>query len=421
VARYDFDCILGQSPIFRQALERGRTAARTDLPVVLSGESGTGKELLAQAIHTAGSRRARPFVAINCGSIPEQLVEAELFGYEPGSFTGAKPTGNPGRFEDADGGTLLLDEVSELPTQAQTTLLRVLQEKEVVRLGGSRPRAVDVRVIAATNRPLGEEVHSKRFRLDLFYRLNVLPIALPPLRERADDVSLLAQAFLGEAARDVGRGELTLAVDALDALRAHAWPGNVRELKNVILRAAATAPRPRIEAQDLQFDRAAGPPAGGETLWAALLRSERDATAAGHRLRAAILLFAEVASDWERGAPLLTADDLQALDAYRAPGNERELKGVIRELKAVIMGAAANAPRLRQHSRHVPADGRGPVAASAPRAPAEGTLSDALQKAERSKLLEALAAHGGNRVRTAQHLGISRAGLYRLLDKHGLT
>jgi transcriptional regulator with PAS, ATPase and Fis domain len=420
-ARYDFDCILGQSAVFRQAIEQGRTAARNHLPVVLSGESGTGKELLAQAIHAASSRRAGRFVAINCGSIPQQLMEAELFGYEPGSFTGAKRTGNSGRFEDADGGTLLLDEVSELPAQAQTTLLRVLQEKEVVRLGSSRPRRVDVRVIAATNKPLGEEIQSKRFRLDLYYRLNVLPISLPPLRARASDVDLLAQAFLAEASRDVGRVDLTFTADALDALRAHPWPGNVRELKNVILRAAATASRPQITAQDLQFDRAVDAPAAGETLWDALIRSERDATDAAHRLRGALMFLAEATSDWERGAPMLSDDALQALHAYRTPGNERELREVVRELKAVVLRAVANAPRLRRPSRSAAPAALEPDEATQPVEAGEETLSDARQRAERSRLLEALGAHGGNRVRTAQHLGISRAGLYRLLDKHGLA
>src|SRR5512144_1143942 len=238
-ARYDFSWILGRSPALLRAVELARTAARNTLPVVLYGESGTGKELFAQAIHSASERRGGRFVAVNCGSIPAQLVEAELFGYESGTFTGARREGNAGKFEDADGGTLFLDEVSELPLQAQTALLRVLQEKEVVRLGGSTPRRVDVRVIAASNKPLEEEIRSKRFRRDLFYRLNVFFIAVPPLRERGvEDLALLARVFLEEAAREVQRPGLTLAPAALAALHGHPWPGNVRELKNVLLRAA---------------------------------------------------------------------------------------------------------------------------------------------------------------------------------------
>jgi transcriptional regulator of acetoin/glycerol metabolism len=253
-ARYEFNRILGRSEQLREAVELARKASRNDLPAVIYGESGTGKELFAHAIHAASGRQGGPFVPVNCGSIPAQLVEAELFGYESGTFTGARREGNPGRFEDANGGTLFLDEVSELPPPAQTALLRVLQEREVVRLGGSAPRRVDVRVVAATNKPLEAEIRAGRFRRDLYYRLNVLPIRVPPLRERGDDVGYLALVFLGEAEAEVGREKLSLAADAVAALRAHHWPGNVRELKNVILRAAATAPGAHIRAEDLLLD-----------------------------------------------------------------------------------------------------------------------------------------------------------------------
>jgi sigma-54 dependent transcriptional regulator, acetoin dehydrogenase operon transcriptional activator AcoR len=253
-ARYDLGRILGGSASLQRALELARTASRNQLPVLLSGESGTGKELFAHAIHAASDRRGGPFVAVNCGSIPAQLVEAELFGYEAGTFTGARRDGNAGKFEDADRGTLFLDEVSELPPQAQTALLRVLQEKEVVRLGGSTPRALDVRIVAATNKPLEEEIAARRFRRDLHFRLNVLSVFVPPLRDRGDDVELLAQVFLAEAEREVNRRGLSLAEDAIALLKAHLWPGNVRELRNVILRAAAVAPLPRIRASDLLLD-----------------------------------------------------------------------------------------------------------------------------------------------------------------------
>jgi transcriptional regulator of acetoin/glycerol metabolism len=282
-ARYHFGRILGQSEALRHVLELARSAARNDLPVVLSGESGTGKELFAHSIHAASAREAGPFVVVNCGSIPEELIQAELFGYESGAFTGAKRTGNAGRFEDADGGTLLLDEVSELPPQAQTALLRLLQEKEVVRLGGSAPRRVDVRVLAATNKPLEEEIRAKRFRRDLYYRLNVLKISVPPLRERGDDVALLSQLFLAEAEGEVGRSGLTLSPDALAALRAHRWPGNVRELRNVILRAAAMAPGAQISVRDLLFD--VDPLRQGQPM----LEPSASASASGGRLRDALL------------------------------------------------------------------------------------------------------------------------------------
>ncbi len=253
-ARYEFSRILGRSQPIQRAVELARTAARNTLPVVIYGESGTGKELFAQAIHSSSDRHGGRFVPVNCGSIPAQLVEAELFGYEAGTFTGARREGNPGRFEDAHGGTLFLDEVSELPLQAQTALLRVLQEKEVVRLGGSSPRSVDVRVITATNKPLDDEIRAKRFRRDLYYRLNVFNISVPLLRERGDDIALLAEVFVKEAETEVRRSGLTLAPETMAALRAHSWPGNVRELKNVLLRAAAIAPRPCIAVEDLVLD-----------------------------------------------------------------------------------------------------------------------------------------------------------------------
>ena len=252
IARYDFASILGDSAPLRRAVALAMTAARNGLPVVLSGESGTGKELFAHAIHAASDRRPGPFVPVNCGSIPAQLLEAELFGYEAGTFTGGRREGNPGRFEDADGGTLFLDEVRDLPPPGQTALLRVLQEKEIVRLGGSTPRAVDVRVIAATNEPLEDEVRAGHFRSDLYYRLNVLWIPVPSLRERAEDIPVLAQVFLDEA--DVERRGLSLAADAIEALRAYPWPGNVRELRNVLQRAAAVALQPRITARDLLLE-----------------------------------------------------------------------------------------------------------------------------------------------------------------------
>ena len=209
-ARYGFEEILGRSERLRAALDLAEIAARNDLPVVLHGESGTGKELFAQGIHAGGARAGAPFVALNCGAIPAALVESELFGYEPGTFTGAQREGKAGKFEEADGGTLFLDEVSDLPPQAQTALLRVLQESEVVRLGGSRRRNVDVRVVAATNRRLYDQVDAGRFRQDLYFRLNVLHVDIPPLRARSEDVPLLARAFLREAEERMGRAGLEL-------------------------------------------------------------------------------------------------------------------------------------------------------------------------------------------------------------------
>ncbi len=246
-----FEAILGSSAPLAAALHLARVCARNDLPVVITGETGTGKELFARGIHAAGDRADRPLVALNCGAIPATLVEAELFGYEPGTFTGGQKEGKAGKIEEASGGTLFLDEVAELPLPAQTALLRVLQESEVVRLGGSRTRPVDVRLIAATNRRLEDEVAAGRFRQDLYFRLNVLAVPVPPLRERREDVPLLARAFLAEAEERTGRAGLSFSDEALAVLSAHGWAGNVRELRNVVLRAAAVVALPPIQPRDL--------------------------------------------------------------------------------------------------------------------------------------------------------------------------
>ena len=249
--RWSFEKILSQCGALEAALEVARVASRNALPVVLLGESGTGKELFAQAIHGGSARSTGPFVAVNCGSIPAPLLEAELFGYEPGAFTGGRRDGNAGKFEEANGGTLFLDEVSELSPQGQTALLRVLQEREIVRLGGSVPRKVNVRIVAATNRELRGEVAARRFRQDLYYRLDVLSLSIPPLRQRVEDIPLLAQAFLEQAEAEVGRSGLHLSDEAVAALQGFSWPGNVRQLQNVVLRAAAMAAGPEILASHL--------------------------------------------------------------------------------------------------------------------------------------------------------------------------
>jgi transcriptional regulator of acetoin/glycerol metabolism len=260
-ARYGFEDIVGTSPRLRAAVELAALAARNDLPVVLHGESGTGKELFAHGIHAASPRSSGPFVVLNCGAIPASLLEAELFGYDAGTFTGGRREGKAGKFEQANGGTLFLDEVSDLPAQAQTALLRVLQESEVVRLGGA-PRRVDVRVLAATHRRLAEEVAAGRFRQDLFFRLHVLTIDVPPLRERDGDVPVLARALLADAEARLGRAGLSFSAAALAELSRHAWPGNVRELRNVVLRAAMVATGSAVQPGDLTFEEVgATPPA----------------------------------------------------------------------------------------------------------------------------------------------------------------
>jgi DNA-binding NtrC family response regulator len=238
---------VGHSPALRRALERARRVADSEADVLIQAESGTGKELLGRMIHHLSARRDRPFVALNCAAFPETLLESELFGYTKGAFTGAA-LAKPGKFEMAHGGTLLLDEVGEMPLPLQPKLLRVLQEREVDRLGDTRPVKVDIRVIATTNRPLEEMVHQGEFRADLYYRLNVIPLSLPALRDRPDDIAELAQHFLTLYASPGAVPHLN--ADFLSALQRHSWPGNVRELAN-LMRRAVTLCRGEIDLESL--------------------------------------------------------------------------------------------------------------------------------------------------------------------------
>ncbi len=233
------DGILGNSPAVRKCMEKvTRLAAATGTSVLITGESGTGKELVARALHDQDTRRLGAFVAVNCAALTESLVESELFGYEAGSFTGGRAAGREGLFEAADGGTLFLDEVAELDLGLQAKLLRALQERRVRRVGGIEGHAIDIRVVASTHRDLRGMVRDRRFREDLFYRLQVAPIHLPPLRERGDDVLLLAEHYLAHFARQMGRPIDGVGAAAARALMAYAWPGNVRELRNVMEYAA---------------------------------------------------------------------------------------------------------------------------------------------------------------------------------------
>jgi transcriptional regulator with PAS, ATPase and Fis domain len=251
---------IGRSAAFRDVLTRALQVAGTETTVFLQGESGTGKEVIARFIHQASPRKYGPFVAINCAALPEQLLESELFGYERGAFTGAQQA-KPGQIELAARGVLFLDEVSEMSSTAQAKFLRFLQEREFQRLGGTRLVRANVRVIAASNRDLGAEVAAGRFREDLFYRLQVFDIVLPPLRERASDIPLFAEAFLRDLGRSLVRPVAGLTAEARDALMVHSWPGNVRELHNVLERAAILCEEGLIGRQHLAL-RARAMPAG---------------------------------------------------------------------------------------------------------------------------------------------------------------
>ncbi len=249
--------LASNSPAMARVIAMAEEVAAGDTTVLLSGETGTGKEVLARHIHAISRRGPRPFLAINCGALPSHLIESELFGHERGAFSGAVER-RVGYFEAAAGGTLLLDEVSELPLALQTRLLRVLQEREVLRVGASRPTPVDVRIIATTNRDLRQMVESGELRRDLFYRLNVFPLVLVPLRERMEDLPDLARRVLTRLANSFGRPAM-LGGRALEKLMYHDYPGNVRELQNVLERALVMSPRGFVDAEAIVFDEAAVP------------------------------------------------------------------------------------------------------------------------------------------------------------------
>jgi transcriptional regulator of acetoin/glycerol metabolism len=251
VARYSFDKMIGDSTAFQKVKHQGLIAASTNANVLITGESGTGKDLMAQAIHQASSRAHMPFVPINCGALPRGLVESELFGYEGGSFTGSKKEGNPGKFELADGGTIFLDEIGEMPLEVQVTLLRVIEDKLVTRIGGTKSKQIDVRIIAATNKNLEAEVFNKNFREDLYYRLNVFTINMPPLRKRGEDLELLIDNILHRLRKQTGKSDLSIDEQARQALTNYHWPGNIRELENILERAASVCEGSIITYQEL--------------------------------------------------------------------------------------------------------------------------------------------------------------------------
>jgi len=259
-----FDEVVGSAPLFRAALAIAAKAARARVPVLIEGESGVGKEVVAEAIHAASPRNRKEVVRVNCGAIPANLVESELFGHEKGAFTGAFER-KIGRFQEADGGTLFLDEVGEMPLEAQVKLLRVLQSGEIQPIGARHAKEVDVRVIAATNKTLLAEVEAGRFREDLYYRLNVVQVTIPPLRERAGDIPALARHLLGRIAEQPGLRPLGITDDALALLGTYDWPGNVRQLQNALFRAAVLCDGDGLTRADFPqiAQLALGKPAGG--------------------------------------------------------------------------------------------------------------------------------------------------------------
>ena len=370
--RYTFSNFVGNSPAALNVKSRARRAAVLNTTVLLVGETGTGKELVAQAIHAASARASRPFIAINVAAIPETLLEAEFFGVAPGAYTGAERRGRDGKLALADTGTLFLDEIADMPLALQAKLLRVLQEREFEPLGSNRMRQVDIRVIAATSVDLGERVAEGRFRSDLYYRLNVLPIRLPPLRERRSDLEALCEYLLEQLALEHEMLPKELDADALALLEAYDWPGNVRELRNVLERACS--------------------------FWDGL-RLSADAVAAalpaGHADR--------VAASGADAAP-----DAPAPENVTAPGAAGAPSG---------NAAAAEAPGTDRSAPGAPsANGEGATARAGAHLIDESLgLPEQVARLERAAIAAALRACGGNRAQAARRLGIARATLYQKL------
>ncbi|MBE3520038.1 MAG: sigma-54-dependent transcriptional regulator [Firmicutes bacterium] len=289
-AKYTFDDIVAKSPLMRAAVDQARRVAETSVTVLLRGESGTGKELFAHAIHNASPRHSGPFVRVNCAALPDALLESELFGYAEGAFTGARKGGRRGLFEEANGGTLFLDEVGVMNLNLQATLLRVLQEKEITRVGESKPVPVDVRVIGATNISLEQAVAEGRFREDLYYRLNVIPIFIPPLRQRKEDIPELVAHLVRKLNAEYGRSVRGVDDDAMEYLLSYNWPGNVRELENVLGRAMIN-----MRYQEEIMKREHLPPLGNEGT---------PAGPEGRSFRPGTLKLKDLKEKWEKDAVL---------------------------------------------------------------------------------------------------------------------
>ncbi|WP_338450689.1 sigma 54-interacting transcriptional regulator [Niallia oryzisoli] len=249
--RYTLNDLIGKSPKIQELKDRVIKVAVGDISVLIRGESGTGKEVIAHSLHQLSGRSEKPFVKVNCGSIPEHLIESELFGYEEGAFTGAKKGGKPGKFQLADGGTIFLDEIGDMPLHMQVKLLRVLQEKEYEPVGSMYPKKVNVRVIAATNRPLEKMIEQKRFREDLFYRINAIQLFIPALRDRMEDLPLLVDHFLKRSASKIGKRVTSIHPEVLLLMQQYEWPGNIRELENVIDAGVYLTANKEIQIEDL--------------------------------------------------------------------------------------------------------------------------------------------------------------------------
>ncbi len=411
--------MLGNSPALYRVIDRVRQVARTDVTVLIQGESGSGKELVAQAIHHLGPRKHKGLVVVNCGAIPEGLIESELFGAEKGAYTGAVEK-RTGYFEDADGSTLFLDEIGEMPAQAQVRLLRVLETGAFSRVGSSVMRQADVRVIAATNRNLAAEVKAGRFREDLYYRLATVVIDLPALRERKEDIGLLFDYFLHRAAQRFNTGPRRVSDDARRMLMAYNWPGNIRELRNVAEQAVVLLRGDTLTADDLRpYLRGVSAPAPSVLLPALRDVHKGDAPDEGRErellYRALLELRLDVRDVKEQLGQLVTGLQVTRDDLDRArPGPRGEGFVIVRD------GGYAEPPSFERDSAIEDApfevEDEAQVTASPPPPPPEPEIRP-LEEVERDLIAQALEKFEGNRRQTAQALGISERTLYRKLKE----
>jgi DNA-binding NtrC family response regulator len=386
---FNFGQLVGNSQVLKTALSRAEQVARTHATVLLRGESGTGKELVAHAIHINSLREGKPFVRVNCAALASGVLESELFGHERGAFTGAVAR-KPGRFELADGGTLFLDEIGDLPMEVQVKLLRVLQERTFERVGGTETLRVDVRIISATHRNLEALVAEGKFREDLYYRLNVFPIVLPPLRERLGDVPLLCQHFLHKW-RHHSSGRVTgIEPGALEMLTQYSFPGNVRELENLIERALILAQNPEIRVSDLEFSRP---------------QSRKAPTLAAPSPSPPVVKAAE------SGPMPMPMPQMGPMPMPMPMGSQPTSNAQVAPASGMPTAALSD----------VSAAAPGPSAQVA--APASGggrSLADRLHDQERTEILAAIEQSEGNIAAAARQLGINRSTLYYRLRKHDL-
>lgn len=418
--------ILGDSPAVRRVLERVRQVAPPDITVLLEGESGVGKELVATAVHGLSGRRHKRLVVVNCGAIPEGLIESELFGAEKGAYTGAVER-RTGYFEEADGGTLFLDEIGEMPLQAQVRLLRVLESGQFSRVGGTATLQADVRVVAATNKDLGEEVRAGRFREDLYYRLSTVVLRIPPLRERREDVVPLFEAFLARFARQYDAAFPAVAPEGAELLRRYNWPGNVRELRNVAEQAVVLGRQNPLTAEALRpllrgvsagsgLALARRQPVGGdevrerELIYRALLELRADV----REVRAGIQRLAGGAAAPPGALVHVPAEPLGVPDLSPfadVDGAEHEVAYEPPETSGPIDAADTLFEIEDSGDGAGPAFGRPPETLEA--ALADGLPLPTIEEAEAALIREALRRFDGNRRQTAEALGISERTLYR--------